>query len=108
VAVYEKLVAPPAGSHVEEMRTGASPVAIVLGLVALALHLVVGYFVLASGLVAPLWAVLTLVVLWVVAFIVGWRIWRSHPAVAVAVPVVTALIWLAVIAAGGQFLGWTA
>ncbi len=79
-----------------------------LGLVALALQLVVGYFVLASGLVAPLWAVLMLVVVWVVASIVGWRIWRSHPAVAVAVPVVTALIWLAVIFAGGQFLGWTA
>ncbi|HEX2368274.1 MAG TPA: hypothetical protein VHM94_03460 [Acidimicrobiia bacterium] len=86
----------------------ASPVAIVLGLVALALHLVVGYFVLASGLVAPLWAVLMLVLIWVVALIVGWRIWRTHPAVAVVVPVATALIWLAVIAAGGRFLGWTA
>ncbi len=92
----------------EEAKESISPVALVLGLVALALQLVVGYFVLASGLVAPLWAVLTLVLVWVVALIVGWRIWRVHPAVAVAVPVVTALIWLAVIFAGGQFLGWTA
>jgi hypothetical protein len=106
--MYEKLVASPTGRPVEETSAGASPVAIVLGLVALALHLVVGYFVLASGLVAPLWAVLMLVLIWVIALILGWRIWRSHPAVAVAVPVVTALIWLAVIAAGGQFLGWTA
>ncbi len=92
----------------EETEQDTSPTSIVLGLVALALQLVVGYFVLASGLVAPLWAVLMLVVVWVVALIVGWRIWRSHPAVSVAVPVVTALIWLAVIFAGGQFLGWTA
>ena len=92
----------------EEMRTGASLVAIVLGLVAFALHLVVGYLVLASGLVAPLWAVLTLGTVWVVALIVGWRLWRSRPALAIAVPIVTALIWLIAIAVGGRFLGWTA
>ena len=74
----------------------------------LAGHLAVLIWYLASGLVAPLWAVIGLLVIWVALLVVGLRLWRSRPAWMLAVPVVAVAIWFAVISAGEKFLNWTA
>jgi hypothetical protein len=76
--------------------------------VGLAGHLAVLVWYLASGLLAPLWAVIGLLVIWAALLIVGLRLWRTRPVWMLAVPVVAVLIWFGVISAGERFLGWTA
>jgi hypothetical protein len=76
-------------------------------IVALGLHLIVGFFVLASGLVAPLPAVLLLVAIWVVLAVVGFRN-RRRPLVALMMPVAAAAAWFVVVQGGSMLFGWTA
>jgi hypothetical protein len=72
------------------------------------LHLVMGVFVLSSGLLAPWWAVLLLVAVWASLWI-PIRRWRhAHPFRTMLVPFAMAVIWWAVITAGDVWLGWTA
>ena len=82
-----------------------------LGVVALAavLQLVVLVpFTVASGLLAPLWAVLLLYALWLVAALAFVRLARRRPLMTPVVPAVNAaLLWL-VITIGEAWLGWTA
>lgn len=85
-------------------RRLASLIALVFGAL---MHLIVGVFVFSSGLIAPAWAVATLVLLWLVAAVVLWRV-RRRPIVALLVPLVTAGLWWAAVTAGDTWLGWTA
>lgn len=71
------------------------------------LHVVVGFFVFSSGLIAPLWAVVVLIGLWFVGASLLWT-WRASPVRTLLIPVVMAAIWWAAISAGGTWLGWTA
>jgi len=71
-------------------------------------HLVMLVWFAASGLVAPLWAVGGLLVVWAVLLVVGLRLRRRRPALMLLIPVVDVAIWVAVINAGERFLGWTA
>lgn len=65
-------------------------------------------FTVASGLVAPLWAMLALYVLWAAAVLLLVRTARRQPLAAPLVPVANAvLLWLA-ITLGELALGWTA
>jgi hypothetical protein len=65
-------------------------------------------FTVASGLLAPLWAIVLFYVLWLVAAFVLVRLARRRPFVTPLVPVANAaLLWLA-ISAGEAWLGWTA
>jgi hypothetical protein len=85
-------------------RPGVLPVvaAVVAGL----LHLVCGYFYLASGLVAPGWAVLALLVWWLVLAVTGVRLALRRSYWVLAVPVVAAVTWVVVLWFGGEVLGW--
>lgn len=74
----------------------------------LALMLVVGWFYLVSGLVAPLWAVIGLLVVWGVVLVLSLREWNTRPLWILAAPFGLMLFWVIVIWAGGQFLGWSA
>jgi hypothetical protein len=76
--------------------------------IGLAAHLAVLIWYVASGLLAPLWAVIGLLAIWVVLLVVGLRLWRARPAWMLAVPVAAVVIWFAVISAGERFLNWTA
>jgi hypothetical protein len=76
--------------------------------IGLAGHLAVLIWYAASGLVAPLWAVIGLLVIWVALLVVGLRLWRTRPSWMLAVPVVAVVIWFGVISAGERFLDWTA
>jgi hypothetical protein len=62
----------------------------------------------ASGLVAPWWAVVLLLVVWLVLFAVACAWWNPHPRWVPGVAVVAVVLWFAAITAGGAFLGWTA
>jgi hypothetical protein len=86
----------------------ASLAARIAWFIGLAGHLAVLIWYLASGLVAPLWAVIGLLVIWAVLLVVGLRLWRTRPAWMLAVPVAAVVIWFAVISAGDAFLNWTA
>jgi hypothetical protein len=74
----------------------------------LLLMLVVGWFYVVSGLVAPLWAVIGLLIVWGVVLIIGLREWNTRPFWILAAPFALMVFWAVVIWAGGQFLGWSA
>lgn len=65
-------------------------------------------FYLASGLMAPLWAIVVLLMVWVVLFVLGIRWFARHPYRVLVLPVVAAAIWFAAMTAGEALLGWTA
>ena len=61
----------------------------------------------ASGLLAPVWAVVVLLATWLVMFVLCF-VWWSRPAWVVGLGVVSYAWWFAAITAGGVFLDWTA
>jgi hypothetical protein len=66
------------------------------------------FLVLASGLVAPAWAVALLTVVWLVLFVLGVRWFMRHPWRVAALPLVMAVVWFAGVTAGAVFLDWNA
>ncbi|WP_228639287.1 hypothetical protein [Microtetraspora sp. AC03309] len=74
----------------------------------LAGHLCALPFYLASGLVAPLWAIIALLVVWLGLLGVCVGAIRARSAWGLAVPVSAVGIWLGAVSAGEAFLGWTA
>jgi hypothetical protein len=86
----------------------AAVLPVVAAVVAALLHLVVGWFYLASGLVAPLWAVVLLLVLWSAMTVAGWHLARRRSYRVLLVPLAGAAVWLALLWFGGEVLGWTA
>ena len=75
---------------------------------AMAALLVIGIFYVSAGLVAPLWAVIGLVIIWVSLVVVGLRWFRRHPLRVLVLPVVAVVVWFGVITLGERLLGWTA
>jgi hypothetical protein len=103
----------PAGSTephdpVDLTAAGRDASAVIAGVTGGVLHLFMGVFVAASGLLAPWWAVVLLVAIWGALWIpiLRWR--RPHPFRAMFVPFVMAAIWWASITAGDTWFGWTA
>lgn len=76
--------------------------------VAAVLQLGVGFITLTSGLVAPLWATLVLVAVWVVGVTVLIRLARTRPLLTPLVPVANGAVWVGMLAFGDAVLGWTA
>ena len=62
----------------------------------------------ASGLLAPWWAVVLLLVVWALALLVALAWWSRHPTRLPWLPVALAVLWFVVLNAGGAWLGWTA
>ena len=79
----------------------------VLGALALAALLALAPFFVASGLMAPGWAVVVFVVIWLVLFVLGCVWIRRKPLWVIPLPFVAAAIWLGGMTVGGEFLGWT-
>ena len=65
-------------------------------------------FTVASGLVAPLWAIVGLYILWLAAAAVFVVLARRRPLLTPLVPVVNAALLWAAMTAGERLLGWTA
>jgi hypothetical protein len=75
---------------------------------ALAAMLALAPFFLASGLMAPGWAVAVFIAVWVVLFGLGCFFWiRRKPLWVVPLPFIAAAFWLGGMYAGGALLGWT-
>ncbi len=66
------------------------------------------FLVLASGLVAPAWAVVLLTGVWLVLFVIGTRWFMHHPWRVAVLPLVMVAIWFGAITAGAALLDWTA
>lgn len=88
----------------EAMSRGAT----VAWWVGLAGHLVMGIWYGASGLVAPTWAVVGLLVVWAALLVTGIWLRTRRPWWMLAVPVLDVAIWVAVVSAGEAFGHWTA
>jgi len=69
---------------------------------------VMAFLYFASGLVAPLWAVIVLNVIWFVHLVLGCRWFMTHPIRVLFLPVSLAAIWFGSIFAGEAAFGWTA
>lgn len=65
-------------------------------------------FYLASGLVAPLWAIVVLLMVWLSFALVALRSFRSRPWLVLVLPFVAAAAWWLAITLGEKVLGWQA
>ena len=81
---------------------------LVLAAVAAVAHMLLGGLYLVSGLVVPPYALLLLLVWWVVLVRLLWHLVRKRSWWTPVVPLATAATWVAVLTAGGHFLDWTA
>ena len=95
---------PAAPTTATTPRTTGSTLALLAGF---GLQGVAAVFVAASGLMMPMWAVVSLWVVWLAGLVVQIRL-RDRPLVVVAVPVVIGAIWLLTGTLGEAYLGWTA
>ena len=89
------------------MTTTKQPWFVVAVVITALTHLMIGYFYLASGLMAPLWAVSLLLVWWLVLAYAVVRLVRRRSYRVLVVPVVAAATWFVVMGFGGAVLGWT-
>ena len=62
----------------------------------------------ASGLVAPWWAVILLLLLWLVMFVIGCTWWTPHPKRLLFLPVFAVALWFGLITLGEIIFNWTA
>ena len=90
-----------------EPRARPSIIGYVLGGLALAGLLAMSIWFFATGLMAPLWAVIGFIAVWVVLVVLG-SLWiRRHPWRVVLLPVIAAVILFGGMRAGTTLLGWT-
>jgi hypothetical protein len=80
----------------------------VLGGLALAAMLALAPFFLASGLMAPGWAVGIFIAVWLVLFALGIFWIRRKPLWVVPLPLIAAAFWFGGMNAGAAWFGWTA
>ena len=90
------------------VRRPALPLGSRIGVAAgFVLHAVTGVFVISSGLMMPMWAIVALAGFWSAALVFAVR-HRHRPLVVLLTPVVTFAVWFLTGWAGERFLDWTA
>jgi hypothetical protein len=62
----------------------------------------------ASGLLAPWYGVVFLMLVWVVLFVVATRWWTPYPKRTLLLPVLALVVWFAVLFLGEALFDWTA
>jgi hypothetical protein len=62
----------------------------------------------ASGLVAPWWAVVLLMLVWCALFLVATQWWTPHPTRMLWLPVIAVVVWFGTLVLGAALLGWSA
>ena len=65
-------------------------------------------FYVASGLAAPLWAVVLLLALWLALLVLAIRSFTRRPWLVLALPFVAAAVWWLTMTLGESLLGWQA
>ena len=61
-----------------------------------------------SGLLAPWYAVVLLLLFWLVLFVVACSWWTPHPKRMLWLPLVAVAVWFAVLTGGAALFDWTA
>jgi len=61
-----------------------------------------------SGLLAPWYGVVLLLVIWVVLFVVATRWWTPHPKRTLLLPLIALALWFGVLTACEVLFDWTA
>ncbi|WP_144123911.1 hypothetical protein [Catellatospora sichuanensis] len=89
------------------MADSPSVIAKIVGALGILAQIVLLPFYLSSGLVAPLWGLILLMVIWTGLLVVAIRLWRTRPFLVPLVPVAALAVWFAVLSAGEAWLGWT-
>lgn len=104
------MVAGSAGSlcSVEPSSSEISPTHLLFALIGLALMVVVGLFVFASTLIAPLWAVAVMGAMWLAAGLWAWRRWRDSMFAPLIAAIGVGVLWIVIVNLGDAVLGWTA
>jgi hypothetical protein len=90
-----------------ETRTRPSIIGYVFGGIALAGLLAMSILFIATGLMAPLWAIVGFIAVWVILFVLGCVWIRRHPWRVVLLPAIAAVILFGGLRAGAALLGWT-
>jgi hypothetical protein len=90
-----------------ETQTRPSIIGYVLGGIALAGLLAMSILFLATGLMAPLWAIVGFMAVWAILFVLGCLWIRRHPWRVLLLPVIAAVILFGGLRAGTTLLGWT-
>jgi hypothetical protein len=85
-----------------------APALIAIVIAAILQLIVLVPFTVASGLVAPPWAIATLSLVWFLCAAVLWQVAIRRPLAAPAIPIANAAVLWAAIAAGETWLGWVA
>lgn len=91
----------------EETQTRPSIIGYVFGGLALAGLLAMSILFIATGLMAPLWAIVGFIAVWVILFVLGCLWIRRHPWRVVLLPAIAAVILFGGLRAGTALLGWT-
>jgi hypothetical protein len=91
----------------EEIQTRPSIIGYVLGGIALAGLLAMSILFFATGLMAPLWAIVGFIAIWAILVLLGCVWIRRHPWRVVLLPVIAAIILFGGLRAGTALLGWT-
>ena len=90
-----------------ETQTRPSIIGWVLGGIALAGLLAMSILFLATGLMAPLWAIIGFMAVWAILFVLGCLWIRRHPWRVLLLPPIAAVILFGGLRAGTTLLGWT-
>jgi hypothetical protein len=80
----------------------------VLRIIGLILFVGTGFLYLASGLVAPLWGIALLWVIWLGLLWLLVRSWKRSAVTVLAIPFIAAAVWFLVISLGEAVFEWTA
>lgn len=72
------------------------------------LHLLALWPYAASGLVAPRWGVVALLVVWVALGVLAVAVHRRWGAVSARVPLAAVLLWVVLVTLAAVLLGWSA
>ena len=90
-----------------ETQARPSIIGYVFGGLALAGLLAMSILFIATGLMAPLWAIVGFIAVWVILVVLGCLWIRRHPWRVVLLPAIAAVILFGGLRAGTALLGWT-
>ena len=79
----------------------------VVGWIGLLAHLPLVFWYAASGLLAPLWAVVALLAVWAGLLVLAVVLLRRRPLLVPLVPLFALAFWFLAVSAGEAWLGWT-
>ncbi len=75
--------------------------------VGIALLILIAPFYFSAGLVAPWWAMVLLLGVWLVLLVLSTHFYRRRPFLVLAFPFMAAAFWVLLIYVGGGLLDWT-